>query len=277
MGSKTIEFNQEMAKKYNVMMDNPNLFSSTGSTDEQTKRDELITSIVNTRQSISNSMNKFKNYYSSVRGNDEWQNFNKNPKTFDTPIFLVTGIPPNPLENPNIDTLLNDLETSDDAKGYHVAPTFYKNLYNIYLKNANSSVAYYAKISEIIPKIDIPNMEELYKILGIDLDTQIQEKKNTSDVNKRKTYYETLETDKMKTVIIALRTLYIRIFLILIFIKLYVYFLKEPISIKGVFIELITLTFLFVFPILLAVNIITFIPKYLFEYLPVNVWVKNMK
>jgi hypothetical protein len=160
---------------------------------------------------------------------------------------------------------------------YHATPTFYKNLYDIYLKNAITNAEYYKKITETNPSTGIPNMDELYKILNIDLDTQIDKRVNTTNVNERKTYYETQETDKMKFNIDALRTLYIRVFLILIFIKLYVYFLKNQISIKGVFIELISIAFLFVFPILLAIQIITFIPRYVFEYLPANVWVKNMK
>jgi hypothetical protein len=80
----------------------------------------------------------------------------------------------------------------------------------------------------------------------------------------------------MKFNIDALRTLYIRIFFILIFIKLYVYFLTQPVSIKGVIIELLTLAFYFFIPIFIAIRVIMMLPKKLFEYLPANVWVSNM-
>jgi hypothetical protein len=277
MSANTQLLNENLAKNFNAVLDDKTLFSveATSSQKLDNVKDGLIKSVTDTRENILKSKEKFKEYYIEAYGIVEWEKFNKNPNSFNTPLFLVTGIPPNPLEKPNIPDTLGFLQPAGGE--YHAAPTFYKNMYDIYLKNVQSSANYYEKISEKSPKGVIPNMDELYKILNIDLDTQIQDKINTTNVNKRKTYYERQETDKMKFIIDALRTLYIRIFLILFFIKLYVYFLKHPISIKGVFIELFTLTFLFVFPILLAIQIITIIPKYVFEYMPVNVWVKNME
>jgi hypothetical protein len=177
------------------------------------------------------------------------------------------------LSKPKIPEKLGFLQP--EGSGYHTAPTFYKKMYDIYLKNTISSAAYYAKLSDITPTAHVPNMDELYKILQIDLETQIQDRVNTSNVNERKTFYERQETDKMKFYIDALRILYIRVFLVLIFVKLYVYFLTQSISIKGVFIELTILAVLFFFPIFIAIKVITSIPKRVFEYLPTNVWVKN--
>jgi hypothetical protein len=274
MSDKTQAFSQALADRFNAMMKNPALFSVDASKAKKLEnvKNKLINSVTTARKNISNSMKNFKEYYIQTYGIDKWVEFNKNPQSFDTPLFLVTGITPDPISKPIVPENLGFLQPQGGL--YHAAPTFYKNIYDIYLKNAITAAEYYKTITETNPGVGIPNMDELYKILNIDLETQIQQRVNTTNVNERKTYYETRETDKMKFNIDALRTLYIRVFLILIFIKLYVYFLKNPISIKGVFIELLSLAFLFVFPILLAVQIITFIPSYVFEYIPANVWVK---
>jgi hypothetical protein len=276
MSEDTIQSNENLINKFNSVLSDPKTFS-VGNSDQIARdnaRQKLITSITDTRNNISGSIKKFKDYFVKTYGESEWLKFNNKPEAFDIPLFLVTGISPNLLEKSKIPDILKDLENKGD---YYTSPTFYKNLYDVYLKNTQEAANYYAKLTEKNPKSDIPNMEELYKILQIDLGVTIQEKVNTTNVNKRKTYYETRETDKMKFIIDALRTLYLRIFLILIFIKLYVYFLKQPISIRGIFMELITIAFLFIFPILLAIQVISFIPKYVFEYMPVNVWVKNEK
>ena len=272
MSQETQDFTQSLGDKFNTMMDSPTLFSVDATEDKKLDdvKNKLVTSINDTRTNISDSMNNFKEYYIQAYGIDKWVEFNKNPQSFGTPLFLVTGITPNVISKPEIPEKLGFLQP--EGGGYHAAPTFYKKMYDIYLKNTITSAAYYAKLTDISPITDVPNMDELYKIQNL-----IYEDKsvNTANVNERKTFYETQETDKMKFYIDALKNLYIRIFLILIFIKLYVYFLTQPISIKGVFIELATIAFLFFFPIFIAVKVITSIPKSVFEYLPANVWVKN--
>jgi hypothetical protein len=275
MSQSTQDFTQSLGGKFNDMMDNKTLFSVDATEEKKIDdvKNKLVTSINDTRANISSSMDNFKEYYIQAYGIDKWIEFNKNPQTFGTPLFLVTGISPNVISKPEIPEKLGFLQP--EGGGYHAAPTFYKKMYDIYLKNTITSATYYAKITDISPTIDLPNMDELYKILQIDLETQIQDRVNTSNVNERKAFYETQETDKMKFYIDALRNLYIRVFLILIFIKLYVYFLTQPISIKGVFIELTILAFMFFFPIFIAIKVITSIPKRVFEYLPSNVWVKN--
>ena len=275
MSQETQDFTQSLGDKFNTMLDSPTLFSVDATEDKKIDdvKNKLITSINDTRTNISDSMNNFKEYYIQAYGIDKWIEFNKNPQSFGTPLFLVTGITPNVISKPEIPEKLGFLQP--EGGGYHAAPTFYKKMYDIYLKNTITSAAYYAKLTDISPTADVPNMDELYKILNIDLVTQIQQRVNTANVNERKTFYETQQTDKMKFYVDALRNLYIRVFLILIFIKLYIYFLTQPISIKGVFIELATIAFLFFFPILIAIKVITSIPKSVFEYLPANVWVKN--
>lgn len=270
-------FTQSLGDKFNKMMDNPTLFSVDDTEEKKIDdlKNKLLTSINDTRTNISDSIKNFKEYYIQTYGIDKWVEFNKNPNSFGTPLFLVTGITPNVMTKPTIPEKLGFLQPQGD--GYHAAPTFYKKMYDIYLKNTITTAAYYAKLSETGPSANIPNMDELYKILHIDLETQIQERINTSNVNERKTYYEKQETDKMKFNVDALRNLYIRIFLILVFIKLYIYFLTKPVSIRGVFIELLVIGFLFTLPIFLAIKVITSIPKSVFEYLPANVWVTNME
>ena len=276
MSQETQAFNEEMVKKFNSIINNSDKFlgPSTKSTSTAPSESTLITSVKDTRDKISETMDIFKNYYIGQYTNAEWEKLNKGP--YGVPLLLVTGIEPDKKSKPIIPSNLTFLETTDYIK-YRVSPTFYDNSKNIYLKNVNTSLDHYKKLTQEHSNMIIPNMNELYKILNIDFVTQLDKKVNTSGVNERKTYYERQETDKMKFNIDALRKLYIRIFLILIFIKLYVYFLKSSISIRGVFIELILLLFLFVSPILLATLITIYTPKYLFEYLPSNVWVKNVE
>lgn len=277
MSQDTEDFTQSLGDKFNAMMDNPTLFNVDATEDKKIDdmKNKLITSINDTRTNITDSMNNFKEYYIQAYGNDKWVEFNKNPQTFGAPLFLVTGITQNVISKPEIPEKLGFLQP--EGGGYHTPPTFYKKMYDIYLKNTITSASYYAKLTDISPMTNVPNMDELYKILHIDLETQIQERVNTTNVNERKTFYETQETDKMKFYVDALRKLYMFIFLILVFIKLYIYFLTQAISIRGVFVELITIAFLFFFPIFIAIKVITSIPKSVFEYLPANVWVKNME
>ena len=277
MSQETQDFTQSLGDKFNTMMDNPTLFSVDATEEKKIDdlKNKLITSVTNARTNISDSMTNFREYYIQTYGNDKWVEFNKNPNLFGTPYFLVTGINPTITSNPEIPENLGFLKP-EGGGDYHATPSFYKKMYGIYLKNTTTSALYYAKLTDTPPPSDVPDMTSLYKILQIDLETQIQERVNNANVNERKTYYESQETDKMKFNIDALRTLYIRIFFILIFIKLYVYFLTQPISIKGVIIELLTIAFLFFAPIFIAIRVIMALPKKLFEYLPSNVWITNM-
>lgn len=277
MSQDTQDFTQALGDKFNDMMDNPTLFNVDATEEKKLDdvKNKLVTSINDTRSNISESMKNFKEYYIQTYGIDKWVEFNKNPNSFGTPLFLVTGITHNVLSKPKIPEQLGFLQP--EGGGYHATPTFYKKMYDIYLKNTIASASYYAELSESGPSVNIPNMDELYKILHLDLETQIQQRVNTTNVNERKTYYEKQETDKLKFNIDALRNLYIRVFLILVFIKLYIYFLTKPVSIKGVFIELVVIAFIFFLPIFAAIKVITSIPKSVFEYLPANVWVKNVE
>lgn len=277
MSQETQDFTQSLGDKFNTMMDNPTLFSVDATEEKKIDdlKNKLITSVTDARTNISDSMKNFREYYIQTYGNDKWVEFNNNPKLFGTPYFLVTGINPTITSNPEIPENLGFLKPEGNGD-YHATPSFYKKMYDIYLKNTTTSALYYAKLTDTSPPSDVPDMTSLYKILQIDLETQIQERVNNANVNERKTYYESQETDKMKFNIDALRTLYIRIFFILIFIKLYVYFLTQPISIKGVIIELLTIAFLFFVPIFIAIRVIMALPKKVFEYLPANVWITNM-
>jgi hypothetical protein len=277
MSQQTQDFTQMLGDKLNTMMDNPTLFSVDAT--EEKKRDDLknklISSVNDARTNISDSMKNFRDYYIQTYGNEKWVEFNKNPKLFGTPYFLVTGINPTITTNPEIPENLGFLKP-EGGGDYHATPSFYKKMYDIYLKNTSTSALYYAKLTDTPSPSKVPDMNSLYKILQIDLESEIQDRVNNANVNERKSYYERQETDKMKFNIDALRTLYIRIFFILIFIKLYVYFLTQPVSIKGVIIELLTLAFYFFIPIFIAIRVIMMLPKKLFEYLPANVWISNM-
>jgi len=277
MSEDTQQFTQSLGDKLNTMLDNPTLFSvdATETKKSEDLKNKLISSVNDARTNISDSMKNFRDYYIQTYGNEKWIEFNKNPKLFGTPYFLVTGINPTVTSNPEIPESLGFLKP-EGGGDYHATPSFYKKMYDIYLKNTTSSALYYAKLTDTSPSSEVPNMDSLYKILQIDLETQIQQRVNNSNVNERKTYYERKETDKMKFNIDALRTLYIRIFLILVFIKLYVYFVTQPISIKGVIIELLTIAFLFFAPIFIAIRIIMMLPQKVFEYLPSKVWITNM-
>ena len=240
----------------------------------------LNDSVTDTRKNINDSLKLFKDYYIKLYGSSgvsKWKKFNDNRSLYGTPLSLITGITPNSFIMPN-PTIPNDLTFLKKDEVYNkTPPTFYKKLYNIYSNNADLTFENYEKLYNTNPGFVVPNMDELYKILNIDFKTQIDKKVNTINTNERKTYYERQQIDKMKFNVDALRRLYIRIFLILVFIKLYVYFLKNSISIKGVFIELFILSFLFVFPIILSAQIATYTPKYVYEYLPANIWVKNVE
>jgi hypothetical protein len=271
MSTDTQERNEQLADKFDELMKDINPIKGSVKVLSTNSEGDLKASVIKTRESIMTTMSKIKDYYINKHGEGEWK------KLQDIPVSLVTGINPNPKE-PLPEQLPNNLKfLSRSETTYYPTPAFYKNLYETYYDNAKINATFLDEIDDVFPAASIPNMTELYKIFNVDLETQIDKNIDNSNVNERKTFYERQETNKMKFYVDALRKLYIRIFLILIFIKLYVYFLKNSISIKGVFIELLLLSFLFVFPILLASLITTYIPKNVYEYLPANIWVKNVE
>jgi hypothetical protein len=281
MSQETQDFTQKLGDKFNSMMDNPTLFSveATNAQNNEDIKNKLITSITNVRSNLTDSYKNFKEYYIQTYGNEKWVEFNKNPNFFGIPTYLFTGISNDSTKNPTIPQNLGFLSLQE-KNDYHTPPTFYKKIYDTYLKNAMISANYYTHLIDKSPLSKPPdNMDEIYKILNIDLEKQIQDKTNTTNVNERKTFYETQETNKMFIIVNALRKWYIRIFIVVIFIKLYVYFLTQPISIQSILKELLYIGFLFIIPFIIAfiIRILIIVPKKIYEYLPANIWIANMK
>lgn len=281
MSEETQNFTQSLGDKFNKMMDDPSLFS-VEKTEEQKNGDlkqQLITSVENTRTNISQSIKNFREYYIQTYGINKWVEFNKNPNTFGTPLFLVTGVNPNVMTKPIIPNDIGFLTQSATDSEYHTSPSFYKKMYDIYLKKAMVGAKYYSDLyDKSFPVYDNSPTSELYKLFNIDLDTQIINHVNTSNVNERKVYYETRETDILHNVIVILQTFYYRIFLLLCFIVLYVFFLTQEISIKSILTQVVYLLLLGILPYIIAfvLRILIIVPKKIYEYLPANIWITQM-
>ena len=100
MSQETQAFNEEMVKKFNSIINNSDKFlgPSTKSTSTAPSESTLITSVKDTRDKISETMDIFKNYYIGQYTNAEWEKLNKGP--YGVPLLLVTGIEPDKKSKP---------------------------------------------------------------------------------------------------------------------------------------------------------------------------------
>jgi len=281
MSQETQDFTQALGDKFNQMMDNPTLFS-VDKTEEQKKddlRQNLITSVENARTNISQSIKNFREYYIQTYGIEKWVEFNKNPHMFGTPMFLVTGVNPNISSNPVIPGDLGFLSPSASDANYHTSPSFYKKMYDIYLKNATTSAKYYGDMTDESPgKYGYSVSDTLYKLFNIDLDTQIKSHINDSNVNERKSYYETQETNVLYDTIVILQTFYFRMIILLCFISLYLFFLTQEISIVSFVKQILYLILLIIIPYMITggIRLVMIITKRIYEYIPANIWITKM-
>jgi len=281
MSQETQDFTQALGDKFNQMMDNPTLFS-VDKTEEQKNenlRQKLIDSVEGARTNISQSVKNFREYYIQTYGIEKWVEFNKNPKMFGTQMFLVTGVNPSNTSTPVIPEDLGFLSPSAADADFRTSPSFYKKMYEIYLKNAVSSAMYYTDITYKSPyEKDGSISDTLYKLLNVDLDTQIKDRVNTSNVNERKAYYETQETNTMYNAIVALQTFYIRVLLLLCFIRMYIFFLTKEISIASIMKEFVYLASIIVVPYIIVgiLQVVIIIIKKIYAYFPANTWITHM-
>ena len=263
------------------MMSDSTLFS-VDKTEEQKKddlRQNLITSVENARTNISQSVKNFREYYIQTYGIEKWVEFNKNPHMFGTPMFLVTGVNPNISSKPVIPEDLGFLSPSASDANYHTPPSFYKKMYDIYLKNAITSAKYYGDVTNESPENYGESVSDtLYKLFNIDLDTQIKSHINSSNVNERKSYYETQETNVLYDTIVIMQTFYFRMIILLLFISLYLYFLTQEISIASFVRQILYLIALIIIPYIItgAIRLLIIIVKRIYEYIPANIWITQM-
>ena len=281
MSEETQNFTQALGDKFNKMMDDPTLFS-VEKTEEQKDEDlkqKLITSVVNARTNISQSMKNFREYYIQTYGIEKWVEFNKNPDAFGTSQYLITGIKPNAQKNEAIPSDLGFLSPSASETEFRTSPSFYKKIYDAYLKNTITSAKYYNEISKKSSDGYSNSLsDELYKLFNVDLETQIKNRVNTSNVNERKAYYETQETDILYKAITNIQTFYIRILLLLCFIILYVFFLTQEINIMSIIKQFLYLLALIAIPYIISfiIRVLIITPQKLYEYLPANTWISHM-
>jgi hypothetical protein len=281
MSQETQDFTQALGDKFNQMMDNPTLFSvdKTENQKNEDLRQKLIDSVEGARTNISQSVKNFREYYIQTYGIEKWVEFNKNPKMFGTQMFLVTGINPGNTTSPNVPEDLGFLSPSVADGDFRTSPSFYKKMYEVYLKNAVSSAMYYTDISYKSPYEHGDSISDsLYKLLNVDLDTQLKDRVNTSNVNERKAYYETQETNIMYNAIVALQTFYIRVLLLLCFIRSYVFFLTHEISIASIIKEFIYLALIVIIPYIIVgiLQVLYIMMKKIYTYFPANTWITNM-